>query len=145
MSEQGLEVLDSSLQKTHEWLNHLAQLGHLEKGDAYKVLRAVLHTLRDRLPPEHAVHLAAQLPTFLRGVFYEGWDLDATPIKMHRAEFLDTVRTRLVSGRFLDPERATREVLFTTAHFVSGGEMEKLRHCFPADLQDLWPELLQAH
>ena len=50
MSEQGLEVLDSTYHKTQEWIGQLAENSHLEKGDAYKALRAVLLTLRDRLP-----------------------------------------------------------------------------------------------
>jgi uncharacterized protein (DUF2267 family) len=33
----------------------------------------VLHVLRDRLTPEQAVHLGAQLPILVRGVYYEGW------------------------------------------------------------------------
>ena len=62
MSEQGLEVLDSTYQKTQEWIGQLAENSHLEKGDAYKALRAVVLTLRDRLPMEEAVHFGAQLP-----------------------------------------------------------------------------------
>jgi hypothetical protein len=68
VSEQGLEVLDSSYQKTQEWIGSLATQAHLDKSDAYKALRAVLLTLRDRLPMEEAVHFGAQLPMMLRGL-----------------------------------------------------------------------------
>jgi hypothetical protein len=37
------------------------------------VLRAFLHTLRDRLTVNGAVHLAAQSSELLRGVYYENW------------------------------------------------------------------------
>jgi len=73
MSAQGLEIIESSTQKTQEGIASIAQVAHLEKRDAYKSLRAVRQTMRDRLPLNDAVHFAAQLPMFLRGLFYEGW------------------------------------------------------------------------
>jgi len=62
MSDQGLEVLGSTYHKTQGWIGQLAENSHLEKGDAYKALRAVLLTLRDRLPIQEPVHFGAQLP-----------------------------------------------------------------------------------
>ncbi len=60
MSEQGLETIESTTQKTHEWIARIAESMHMEKRDAYKSLRAVLLTLRDRLPVDLAVHFGAQ-------------------------------------------------------------------------------------
>jgi uncharacterized protein (DUF2267 family) len=56
MSEQGLETIESTTQKTHEWIARITETMHMEKRDAYKCLRAVLHPLRDRLPVDLAVH-----------------------------------------------------------------------------------------
>ena len=95
MSEQGLEVLDATYQKTQEWISTVAKVLHLDKADAYKALRAVLLTLRDRLPAEEAVHFGAQLPMLLRGLYYEGWKPLETPIKMSRDEFLQQFATAL--------------------------------------------------
>jgi Uncharacterized conserved protein (DUF2267) len=39
----------------------------------------VLHALRDRLPQQNAVELGAQLPMVIRGMYYEGWDLQKEP------------------------------------------------------------------
>src|SRR5437764_14088956 len=76
-----LDVLERSTQKTHEWLNDFAvELGVAgEEREAYRLLRGFLHTLRDRLTVGEAVDLAAQLPVFLRGVFYDGWVPDRVP------------------------------------------------------------------
>ncbi|WP_081778086.1 DUF2267 domain-containing protein [Legionella lansingensis] len=42
-------------------------MGHFKNEDeAYTVLRAVLHALRDQIIPDVAVHLGAQLPTLIR-------------------------------------------------------------------------------
>ncbi len=60
MSQQGLETMESTTQKAHEWIARIAEALHMEKRDAYKSLRAVLITLRDRLPVDLAVHFGAQ-------------------------------------------------------------------------------------
>ena len=62
MSITGLEVFDATMHQTNAWLKSL--MGKIGTGDrhrAYVALRVTLHA-RDRLPPEVAVHLAAQLP-----------------------------------------------------------------------------------
>jgi uncharacterized protein (DUF2267 family) len=138
--QHGIQSLENSLLKTRAWVDRIAQLGSLEPHDAYKALRAVLQTLRDRLPTPESAHLAAQLPTVLRGLYFEGWDPASTPVKMHRAEFLDAVGRRLAPGRFLDPEQLTRQVLKAASEHLSPGELEKARNCLPADLHCLWPE-----
>ena len=73
-STAHLEILDRSVEKANLWITEVA--AGLETGDrheAYRVLRAFLHVLRDRLPVLEAAQLAAQLPLLIRGVFYEGW------------------------------------------------------------------------
>jgi uncharacterized protein (DUF2267 family) len=144
MNEQGLEVLDSSVQKTREWIVQVADLGDLSPHDAYKAIRAVLQTLRDRLPLIEAVHFSAQLPLLLRGIFFEGWNPSSVPVKMHREEFLASVRGRIVPTRFVDPERVTREVLAVVSRNLARGEVDKLRHCLPADLLCLFPQNTHA-
>ncbi len=144
MSEQGLEVIESSTQKTHEWIGSIAAATHLEKRDAYKALRAVLHTLRDRLALNDAVHFAAQLPMFLRGLFYDGWEPAEVPVKMSSTEFLQSVQQKIVSDKVIDPLRIIRGVLAVIMSFVGVGEMEKIKHLFPKELQELFPGWEQA-
>jgi uncharacterized protein (DUF2267 family) len=139
MSAQGLEVIESSTHKTHEWIASIAEAAHLEKRDAYRALRAVLQTMRDRLPLDDAVHFAAQLPMFLRGLFYEGWEPSKVPIKMSLEEFLLAVQGKIVSDRVIDPVRITQSVLLVVMSFVGVAEIEKIKHCFPKDMQSLWP------
>ena len=76
MSNAVLEVFDASLQKTQVWLNDLmSELGWEEKPQkACLALRTALHSLRDRLTNEEAVHLGAQLPILIRGIYYEGME-----------------------------------------------------------------------
>jgi uncharacterized protein (DUF2267 family) len=140
MSEQGLETIESSTQKAYEWIARLAEGGHLEKRDAYKALRAVLQTLRDRLPLDDAVHFGAQLPLLIRGLYYEGWEPSKVPVKMSREEFLAAISDKIVTDKVIDPVRITGCVLEVISGHVAPGETEKLRHCFPKALQTLWPQ-----
>jgi uncharacterized protein (DUF2267 family) len=144
MSKNALEVFDTTVQKTHEWINAVAEATHLETHDAYQALRAVLQTLRDRLPLEQSAHLSAQLPMLLRGLFFEGWRPVATPEKMNREAFLAAIGEKIVTKRFVDPNRIVPEVFAVMQRFVTFGEIEKIRRSLPHDLQELWPAPVQA-
>jgi uncharacterized protein (DUF2267 family) len=144
MSQQGLETIESTTQKTHEWIARVAETLHMEKRDAYKALRAVLQTMRDRLPLDLAVHFGAQLPMLVRGLYYEGWEPSKVPIKMSRQEFLDAIREKIVADRVIDPLETTQAVLSVAAGYIGAGEMEKVLHSFPHDMQSLFPALASA-
>ena len=92
MLRTEVTAVDHSVEKADEWLQQLAsEFG--KPGDrrhAFRVLRAFLHTLRDRLPVETTAHLAAQLPE--RGVYYERWRPSRVPMTYQdSATFLDLV------------------------------------------------------
>jgi uncharacterized protein (DUF2267 family) len=70
MSDTQVPALDHTVQQTNVWLKKLTEEHHLgDRHHAYNALRAVLHVLRDRLTPEQAVHLGAQLPILVRGIY----------------------------------------------------------------------------
>ena len=74
MSALGLKIMDETVQATNIWLKDLMALtGWDDRQRAYRLLRAVLHVLRDRLPVNEAVHLGSELPMLVRGLYYEGW------------------------------------------------------------------------
>lgn len=141
MSVTGVEVFDTTLQKTNEWLKQITEeFGPRNKQEAYVILRATLQTLRDRLPLEQAAHLGAQLPMLIRGIYYEGWRPRLEVDKMHRDEFFGAVlmhfeRTAL---EITDPEPAIRAVFHTLARNLSPGETQKIINVLPGDLKDLW-------
>jgi uncharacterized protein (DUF2267 family) len=144
MSQQGLETIESTTQKTHDWIARVAEALHMEKRDAYKSLRAVLHTVRDRLPVDVAVHFGAQLPMLIRGLYYEGWAPSKVPMKLSREQFLDSVREKIVADRAIDPLETTLAVLSVVSTYIGGGEIDKVKHNFPHDMRSLFPNLAEA-
>jgi uncharacterized protein (DUF2267 family) len=82
MSPSNVAAFDKTIEKTNVWLGELqAVLTWDDRERAYHALRAVLHALRDRLPPHEAVDLGAQLPMLVRGFYYDGWHPADKPLK----------------------------------------------------------------
>jgi uncharacterized protein (DUF2267 family) len=104
----------------------------------------VLQTVRDRLPVDLAVHFGAQLPVLIRGLYYEDGTPSKVPLKMSREEFLDAIPEKIVADRVIDPLETTQAVLFIVSRNIGGGEMEKVKHSFPQDMQPLFPEVAKA-
>jgi uncharacterized protein (DUF2267 family) len=145
MSMTGLPAFDSTLQKTHEWLNELQQEMNLSsRQSAYLVLRAGLHALRDRLPIDEVAHLGAQLPMLIRGFYYEGWRPSDSPLRIRtKDEFLTLMLENLqvtpsAHDMGFDPEEAARAVFRLLGRQLSPGEIDSIRRIMPEGLKELW-------
>jgi uncharacterized protein (DUF2267 family) len=139
MSESGVAALDHTVQETNIWLKATAEQLHFQdRQNAYTALRAVLHALRDRLPPALAVHLGAQLPTLVRGIYYEGWHMAGTPVKGRTVqEFADHVGEELPPQFPMDPLTVARGVFEILWERLDPGEFAKLMDHLPAPLRTL--------
>jgi len=133
MKITGLDVLDSTIQRTNAWLKELMQeLNWTDRRKTYLALRSVLHTVRDHLPVETAVYFGEQLPILLRGVYFEHWDPEGKPLSLPSPDDLT-----------LD-ETVIRAVFRLLDRKAADGEIEDLQHLLPGRLQDLWPQTLRA-
>jgi uncharacterized protein (DUF2267 family) len=141
MSATGLEVFDTTLQKTHSWLNDVMQaLGWHDKHKAYLAARATLQALRDRLTVPEVAQLGAQLPMLVRGFYYEGWHPNGALAKArHKAQFLARIEELLPGDAGADPERIARAVFAVLASRIAAGEIEDVKQVLPAELRTLWP------
>jgi uncharacterized protein (DUF2267 family) len=146
MSTTRLAVFDKTLQETNLWLKDLmGRLGTDDREQAYGVMKATLHALRDRIGPENAVHLAAQLPMLLRGVYYEGWRIAGTPTKeRHKDAFFDHVRREMSQDWPVDTESAVRAMFEVMWHRLDQGEIAKLIRMFPPELRELWTGIAEG-
>jgi len=141
-AETHIRAFDSTLQTTHRWLQELELAAYLDnEAEAYSVLRAVLHALRDRLPADEAVHLGAQLPMLIRGFYYEGWKPSNTPKKQRSLEaFLEGMQPLPKLKGELSAEQALRSVFLMLNHRISEGEIADVRQAMPEEVRDLWPK-----
>ena len=142
MSAKGLEVIDHTVQQTHEWVNELTErLDWASHREALRLLRVTLHMLRDHLKLDESAQFAAQLPLLIRGMYYEGWVPKNTPVKQrHAAEFVAAIETQV--GDVLDyrgPEDITTVFRLLNVK-VSRGEVADVRSSLPGEIRALWPE-----
>lgn len=139
MPTTEIPLIEQSTQKTYAWINDLAQeLGRPEDQHyAFRVLRAFLHTLRDRMPVEETAHLAAQLPELLRGVYFEGWRPHATPQRYHD---LDSFLERLAKAGDLAGETEAAYAGEAAARVMhrrlAAGELDKVALIMPRPVAD---------
>jgi len=141
MTAQGLEVIDHSAQLTHEWVNELAErLGYASHRTALRLLRAVLHRIRDHLLVDEVAQLSAQLPVMIRGFFFEGWVPKRTPVKERRGDdfvaFIQDQMGETQDYRGRDDIKCVFDLLNAR---ISRGEIEDVRANLPAELRALWP------
>jgi uncharacterized protein (DUF2267 family) len=142
MSTTGLGVFDETLHKTNAWLKEIAIVLDLDRHGAYQVLRAVLHTLRDRLTINEAAQLGDQFPMLVRGIYYEAWHPAGKPEKIRsRDEFLGVITGRLAMKQSIDVESAAYAVFRTLESHVSPGEIRHVMQSLPQDIRTLWPPL----
>lgn len=143
---KGLEGLDTAVHQTHVWINDLdARLGWENKPRAFRLLKAALHELRDHLPVNESAHLAAQLPTLLRGVFYDQWKPATNPVKDRAAQtMLDRIQHAFRTDPLSDPEMAVGAVFALLAEKVTPGEIAQVRQSLPPQIRALWPDAKAA-
>ena len=141
MSTTGLEVFDTTLQKTNAWLKELMEeLDWDDRHRSYLALRTTLHALRDWLNVGEAVQLGAQLPMLVRGFYFEGWNPAHTPVKArHREDFLQDIEQYFPKDVPIDAAQIARGVFKLLESRVSRGEIADVKHVLPTEIRDLWP------
>lgn len=135
-------ALDTTLQKTHEWLGDIkSRLGFDNDRAAYAALRAALHALRDQLGTDQVAQLGAQLPMLIRGLYYEGWDPSSGIAgRMQRPDLLDAIRHELRDHMELrDPRRVARIIFGVLDAHLAPGETDRIAAGLPREVRSLWP------
>lgn len=134
MAHHTLDIIEHFSQDTYKWLYEIAD--GLDRPQvlnaACHALRAVLHTLRDTLVPDEAMDLGAQLPTLIRGIYYENYKLSGRPIvHRHEADFLQAIAASLEGGTApeLDSKLSASTVFAPPAGHISAGEAGRYAIC----------------
>ncbi|MGZ6671483.1 MAG: DUF2267 domain-containing protein [Solirubrobacteraceae bacterium] len=105
------------------------ELDGADQALAWRVLRAYLQVLRDRLTIDEAAQLAAQVPHLRRGVFYEGFDPGHQPEKI-RDRDRDAFLARLA-------DRANLSDTSQAAVAATAAARVLRRHVSPGEIDDV--------
>jgi uncharacterized protein (DUF2267 family) len=85
-----------------------------------------------------AVHLGAQLPLLVRGLYYDQWHPSEQTLKERSAEqFLDHVSQRL--GDIVNVGIDAQATLQVLNHRLDPHQVEKVRQALPENIRALWP------
>jgi uncharacterized protein (DUF2267 family) len=132
--------LNAQVRETEDWVDDLMRrLDWHDRERVYLALIATLHALRDCLPRDEAIHVGAQMPPLLRGLYYEGWHPDGVRQAKTRQAFLQRVHDGLHRDPGVDAEEVVRGVFSLLAARMLPAEVEDAKAATPRVLHNLWP------
>lgn len=112
---------------------------------AMRVLRAVMHGLRDRIPPQESLQLISQLPMYIKAIYVEGWKWSPNHKAIrHIDEFIEAVKKNDgVTGDYdFEDQDKTEEyikaVFRVLQRHVSEGEIADVVATLPTELRPLF-------
>jgi uncharacterized protein (DUF2267 family) len=136
----AISDLNAAVQTAEDWINNLMRrLGWQDRERVYLALLATLHALRDCLARDEAIYIGAQLPTLLRGLYYEGWYPTARPATKSRNAFLERIHDGVHRDPGVDAEQVARGVFALLAARLPAAEIEDAKAATPSVLHNLWP------
>lgn len=142
MSAQGLEVIDHTVQLTHEWINELRErLAWSSSRDALRLLRVTLVQVRDHLGHEEVAQLSAQMPLLIRGMFFEGWKPAQTPLRDRKLDhFIAAIEDQVSEVMDWRGRQDILAVFKTLNNRISEGEIRDVKAALPEGIRELWPD-----
>jgi len=140
-------------QEGYTFLHELTvKLGHEgEEAQTGILLRAVLHTLRDRIAIEESLNLLAQLPMFLKGLYVENWKFKPGTSRIERLkDFTEAVKKeqQKYGETKFNWEESTADlikvVIKCLSKYISDGEMLDVLAQLPTEIRDLMEEAVKV-
>ena len=109
-----------------------------------RILRAVLHAFRDRVPPRESLQLIAQLPMLIKAIYVDGWQMkDESRQLRHLGDFIEAVREAGGRATFEDfttdyeVQHAVQAVFKVLKNHVTEGEIQDVMSTLPTGLRPL--------
>lgn len=135
--------------KGNEFVHLVAEDLEVSRNKAGRIIRAVLHALRNRLSHEDSFHLMAQLPMVFKGVYVDGWKFDKIYKRItHLSDFLDEVRQEdgglagYDFGNDIKAKQAVTAVFKGVNFLISEGEMNNIILVMPPQLKKFIKEVI---
>lgn len=141
MTKSYQSTIKNTVDTTKNWVEQLD--GILEwnnKTKSFCLMRHTLQALRDILPVDEAAQLSAQLPLFIKGMFFEGWNPSDNQYERHDKDaFLEEVEYMMLPDQVEDIESAVKSVFQLLNAHVSAGEIKDVKANLKEKLRDIWP------
>ena len=138
--------------KGNELVNHLASDLGVPRDQAARILRAVLHALRNRITLDENFDLLSQLPMVLKAVYVDGWKPAKTVNQSsHLKDFLEEIRyadAQLAAYDFGNDAKAKSMVLGVfrvLAQFVSAGELNVVVAGLPLEIKNFIKSIIDEN
>ncbi len=141
-------------QEGNEFVNRLAaDLGHPEERDRVTLLlKAVLHTLRERISIPESFHLLAQLPMALKGAYVDQWKYREQPENYKSlTEFLGNIERLQHSFGEREfswnqsTEQLTRTVLSHLGEIITDGQVTHIVSNLPEEIREFAESAMIKH
>jgi uncharacterized protein (DUF2267 family) len=135
MSSAGSDPFNHALHTANIWLADIgAALGTRDRHYTHGVVRAWMHTLRDRLTVDAAAKFSAQLPELLRGVYYDGWEPNKAPVKYNVEQYIQRFAAQASIPAVQVPTTAAT-ITEVMADRMSPGQVNETLAELPTDLR----------
>lgn len=111
---------------------------------AGRIFRAVLQSMRDRLPVHEAIHFAAQLPIIWKGIFFDQYDPGKVPVKIRDTqEWINYIRNKnafAANNDFQQDEEITaafKAVFQALQRHMTEEQLQKVKESLNQEIQEL--------
>jgi len=144
---------DRYAQEGNLFLKNLSgALGHPEEiGRTGMILRAVLHTLRERISIAQSLNLLSQLPMFLKGIYVDNWKYNEKPLTYTELDdFTEEVKKHQAQygEQEYDWQKSTREIIGIVLNelriYLTKGEAESIVAELPKEIKEFFKESMYA-
>ncbi|MCB2184171.1 MAG: DUF2267 domain-containing protein [Desulfobulbaceae bacterium] len=129
-------IFDHSVTKADSWIREfMAETGIDDFIRAKRLFCAILKTLRDRLPVNHARQLASQLPLVMAEVYMQGYRVTECPIQTENLdEFLDHMKKYINFAQGYGGEKSVKAVYTVLCRKIKGPEIKNIDNIMPVEL-----------
>lgn len=142
-AQTHIELFDKTVEESYGWLQDVVRETGLDQQYALTALSGILHALRDEITADQSGHAAAQMPTLIRGLYFQGWDPSRAAAMDHdREQFIERVRSYFSGyGTPIDYRHVIRGVLRVLERRMPG-PMAKIKRTLSKELRVLWPSTI---
>lgn len=138
--------VDKYYQEVHKFIKDVKEElgGDCDLHQSERIMASVFHTLREVLTPQESLHLIAQLPVFIKGIYVHGWHLRTKKSIRSMDDFIESLllqNPKNAPTDFGTDEKAkerTRAVFRVLNRHVTTGEIQDVMAQLPSELMELF-------